>query len=85
MPDDPKRVNPESTDIQRRLIEECAQLDADEEWAYAEEGMGCELERWPEYRVLRPNGCRHPRSAAALGKWSVPRAPLDGCGHGGLE
>ena len=49
MPDDPKQVTPESTDMQRRLIEECAKLDADEERACAEEGMGCELERWPEY------------------------------------
>lgn len=34
---------------QRRLIEECAKLDPDEEKALAEEGLGFEVDRWPEY------------------------------------
>ena len=32
-----------------RLARECAKLDAAEEKAMAEEGMGEELEKWPEY------------------------------------
>jgi len=32
-----------------RLARECANLDAALEQALAEEGMGMELERWPEY------------------------------------
>lgn len=32
-----------------RLARECAKLDAAEEKAMAEEGVGEELEKWPEY------------------------------------
>jgi metal-responsive CopG/Arc/MetJ family transcriptional regulator len=34
---------------QNRLARECAKLDPAEEKAMAEEGMGEELEQWPEY------------------------------------
>jgi metal-responsive CopG/Arc/MetJ family transcriptional regulator len=34
---------------QNRLARECAKLDPAEEKAMAEEGMGEELDRWPEY------------------------------------
>ena len=34
---------------QRRLIEECSKLDPDEEQAFAEEGLGFEVDQWPEY------------------------------------
>lgn len=34
---------------QRRLIEECAKLNPDEEKAFAEEGLGFEVDQWPEY------------------------------------
>ena len=34
---------------QRRLIEECSKLDPDEEKAFAEEGLGFEVDQWPEY------------------------------------
>lgn len=34
---------------QRRLIEECSKLDPDEEKAFAEEGLGYEVDQWPEY------------------------------------
>jgi Arc/MetJ-type ribon-helix-helix transcriptional regulator len=33
----------------RRLAEECAKLDPDEERAIAEEGIAGELPQWPEY------------------------------------
>jgi metal-responsive CopG/Arc/MetJ family transcriptional regulator len=33
----------------RRLIEECAKLDPKDEQSLAEEGMGFEVEQWPEY------------------------------------
>ena len=32
-----------------RLARECAKLDVDEERALADEGLGAELEQWPEY------------------------------------
>ncbi len=32
-----------------RLARECARLDRDEERALAEEGLGVEIESWPEY------------------------------------
>jgi metal-responsive CopG/Arc/MetJ family transcriptional regulator len=32
-----------------RLARECAKLDPDEERAWAEEGLGADLELWPEY------------------------------------
>jgi len=32
-----------------RLAQECAKLDPDHERALAEEGMGGELAKWPEY------------------------------------
>jgi len=32
-----------------RLARECAKLDADEERALAEEGLGVEVDSWPEY------------------------------------
>ena len=32
-----------------RLAQECAKLDPDQERALAEEGMGGELAKWPEY------------------------------------
>ncbi len=32
-----------------RLAEECAKLDANQEKAFAEEGLGFEVEEWPEY------------------------------------
>ena len=34
---------------QNRLARECAKLDPAEEKAMAEEGMGEELDQWPEY------------------------------------
>ena len=33
----------------RRLARECARLDPAEERALAEEGLGAEVESWPEY------------------------------------
>lgn len=33
----------------RQLIEECAKLDPAEERMMAEEGLGADLEGWPEY------------------------------------
>jgi hypothetical protein len=32
-----------------RLARECAKLDVVEEQALADEGLGAELEQWPEY------------------------------------